>query len=42
MYNERDTPGWKIMTHNYWVGRTPHMKTFLGWIEANADEDITE
>ena len=42
MYNEKDAPGWRIMTRNYWVGRTPHMRTFLEWIEAHPNEEITE
>ena len=42
MYNEKDAPGWRITTRNYWVGRTPDMRAFLHWIENHADEEITE
>ena len=42
LYQEKDAPGWKILTRNYWIGRNPHMKTFLEWIEQHADDEITE
>ena len=40
MYDEKDPLGWKIMTKNYFIGRYPHMDTFLTWIEQQKDQEI--
>ena len=41
MYNDKNATQWRLLTRNYWVGRTPHMKTFLDWIDRQPDDEIT-
>ena len=42
MYIEKDPTSWRVMTRNYWVGRTPDMKVVLEWIEGFKDVEITD